>query len=142
MLVEILKTVLSALRSIFQSRAALLAENVVLRQQLIVLRRSVAKPHLRARDRVLLALVTRVFAKVLKAEPVEELALEVDYLERGRLAHELMAVFHRRVNQLRGGPASWATIRDRFDFCLGELKGIDVCPMRREPGAISTDFPA
>lgn len=34
------------------------------------------------------------------------------------------------------------TIRDRFDFCLGELKGIDVCPMRREPGAISTDFPA
>jgi N-acetylglutamate synthase-like GNAT family acetyltransferase len=26
------------------------------------------------------------------------------------------------------------TIRDRFDFCLGELKGIDVCPMKREPG--------
>ena len=43
MLIEILKTVLSALRSAFRSRAALLAENVVLRQQLIVLRRSVAK---------------------------------------------------------------------------------------------------
>jgi hypothetical protein len=41
MLIEILKTVLSALRSAFRSRAALLAENVVLRQQLIVLRRSV-----------------------------------------------------------------------------------------------------
>lgn len=26
------------------------------------------------------------------------------------------------------------TIRDRFDFCLGELKGIDVCPMKRDPG--------
>lgn len=26
------------------------------------------------------------------------------------------------------------TIRDRFDFCLGELKGIDVLPMKREPG--------
>ena len=25
------------------------------------------------------------------------------------------------------------TIRERFDFCLGELKGIDVCPMKREP---------
>ena len=67
MLIEILKTVLSALRSAFRSRAALLAENVVLRQPLIVLRRSVAKPRVRARDRVLLALVTRVFAKVLKA---------------------------------------------------------------------------
>jgi N-acetylglutamate synthase-like GNAT family acetyltransferase len=26
------------------------------------------------------------------------------------------------------------TIRDRFDFCLGELGGIDVCPMKRDPG--------
>ncbi|MCX6701377.1 MAG: GNAT family N-acetyltransferase [Methanomicrobiales archaeon] len=28
------------------------------------------------------------------------------------------------------------TIRDRFGFCMGNLKGIDVCPMKREP----TDF--
>ena len=67
MLVEILKTVLSALRSIFQSRAALLAENVVLRQQIIVLHRSVPKPRLRARDRLVLALTARVFSSVLKA---------------------------------------------------------------------------
>ncbi|MDD1702337.1 MAG: GNAT family N-acetyltransferase [Methanoregula sp.] len=26
------------------------------------------------------------------------------------------------------------SIRDRFDFCMGNLKGIDVCPMRRDPG--------
>jgi len=26
------------------------------------------------------------------------------------------------------------TIRERFDFCLGELEGIDVCPMKRDPG--------
>jgi GNAT superfamily N-acetyltransferase len=26
------------------------------------------------------------------------------------------------------------TIRDRFGFCLGDLAGISVCPMRREPG--------
>ena len=67
MLVEILKAVLSALRSIFRSRAALLAENVVLRQQIIVLHRSVPKPRLRARDRVVLALAARVFGSVLKA---------------------------------------------------------------------------
>ena len=58
---------------------------------------------------------------MLKAEPVEELALEVDYLERGRLAHELMAAFHRRVNQLRGGPASPAALsQDEYAQLLGE----------------------
>jgi len=29
------------------------------------------------------------------------------------------------------------TIRDRFGFCLGDLKGIDVCPMKRNPGYLS-----
>ena len=29
------------------------------------------------------------------------------------------------------------TIRDRFDFCLGELKGIDVCPMKRDPAPLA-----
>lgn len=28
-----------------------------------------------------------------------------------------------------------ASIRERFEFCMGNLKGIDVCPMRREPGS-------
>lgn len=27
------------------------------------------------------------------------------------------------------------SIRDRFGFAMGNLKGIDVCPMRREPGS-------
>lgn len=27
------------------------------------------------------------------------------------------------------------TIRDRFDFCLGNLDGIEVCPMKRDPPA-------
>lgn len=30
-------------------------------------------------------------------------------------------------------PALPKSIRERFDFVLGELKGIDVCPMKREP---------
>jgi GNAT superfamily N-acetyltransferase len=29
------------------------------------------------------------------------------------------------------------TIRDRFAFCLGELKGIDVCPMKRDPSPLA-----
>lgn len=28
------------------------------------------------------------------------------------------------------------TIRDRFDFCMGNLKGIDVCPMKRDPASL------
>ena len=31
------------------------------------------------------------------------------------------------------------TIRERFDFCLGELKGIDVCPMKRDPSPVGPD---
>jgi len=67
MFTEIFKTVLIALRSAFRSRAALIAENAVLRQQIIVLRRSVPKPRIRARDRVVLALAARVFGSVLNA---------------------------------------------------------------------------
>jgi hypothetical protein len=44
MFIEVFKTVMSALRSAFRSHAALLVENAVLRQQIIVLRRSVPKP--------------------------------------------------------------------------------------------------
>jgi GNAT superfamily N-acetyltransferase len=31
------------------------------------------------------------------------------------------------------------TIRDRFGFLMGNLKGIDVCPMKRDPAALSTE---
>ena len=31
------------------------------------------------------------------------------------------------------------TIRDRFGFCLGDLKGIEVCPMKRDPTALTTE---
>jgi hypothetical protein len=67
MFIEVFKTAMSALRSAFRSRAALLVENAVLRQQIIVLRRSVPKPRIHARDRVLLALAARVFRSVLNA---------------------------------------------------------------------------
>jgi len=58
--------------------------------------------------------------KVLRLEPVEEWTLAMDYLARGRRAHELLAIFHRRLNQQRGGPASPAEESD--DACARLLR--------------------
>ena len=44
--------------------------------------------------------------KLLNVQPIEEIELEVDYAQRGRMAHELLADFHRRVNEARGAPES------------------------------------
>ena len=44
--------------------------------------------------------------RILKIEPPEDLALEFDVLTRGRVVHDVLAVFHRRVNQRLGRPAS------------------------------------
>ena len=44
--------------------------------------------------------------RVLKIEPVEDLALEFDVLNRGRVVHDVLATFHRRVNERLGRPAS------------------------------------
>ncbi len=40
--------------------------------------------------------------RVLKVEPVEDLALAVDFLRRGQVAHDVMAALHRKVNQELG----------------------------------------
>jgi RecB family exonuclease len=49
----------------------------------------------------------RFFLKtLLKVEPTEDVALEIDFAKRGQIAHELLAAFHRRVNEAAGGPAS------------------------------------
>ncbi len=62
--------------------------------------------------------------RVLKLDPVEELALAVDYLERGRLAHDLLARFHRRVNEFLGHAASPAELDQAdYDRLLSETRG-------------------
>jgi ATP-dependent helicase/DNAse subunit B len=53
--------------------------------------------------------------KILKIEPVEDLALETDYLERGQSVHEVLAVFHQKVNASRGRPTSPAKL-DEVEF--------------------------
>ena len=43
---------------------------------------------------------------VLKLEPLEDIALELDALERGQIVHSVLALFHRRVNESLGRPGS------------------------------------
>ena len=59
---DILRTILSFLRAFFTSRAELAAENVMLRQQLIVAHRSVPRPKLRRTDRIVLCWLSRLWS--------------------------------------------------------------------------------
>ena len=67
MIRELVPSLLAALLGILRSRAALLAENALLRQQLIVLRRAAPHPRLKARDRLAIAWVSSVFPALLGA---------------------------------------------------------------------------
>src|SRR5690606_24652846 len=44
--------------------------------------------------------------RVLRLEPVADLALEIDYMKRGQLLHDALSVVHRRLNERAGRPAS------------------------------------
>jgi hypothetical protein len=57
-----LRMVLAFLRAFFASRAALAAENMMLRQQLIVVQRSIPRPKLCRIDRVLLCWLSRLWS--------------------------------------------------------------------------------
>jgi ATP-dependent helicase/nuclease subunit B len=57
--------------------------------------------------------------KVLKIEPLEDIALELDASERGQIVHGALALFHRRVNQSLGHPGSPLELAtDEFDRLL------------------------
>src|SRR6202047_1595511 len=65
---DLLKLILGVLASLFRSRAKLEAENLVLRQQINVLRRRMPKrPHLNNTDRFLFVWLYRWFPSVLEA---------------------------------------------------------------------------
>jgi ATP-dependent helicase/nuclease subunit B len=53
--------------------------------------------------------------KIMKVQPLDELALETDYLERGQTVHEVLAAFHQKVNAARGRPTSPAKL-DETEF--------------------------
>ena len=56
-----MQTFVSLLRALVLSRASLVAENLALRQQIIVLQRSVSRPGLRRRDRAFWVLLSRLW---------------------------------------------------------------------------------
>jgi putative transposase len=58
----IIRLVLAFFKVLFASRAALAAENLALRHQLAVLRRSVKRPKLRKRDRIFWSWLSRVWS--------------------------------------------------------------------------------
>lgn len=48
--------------------------------------------------------------RVLRLRPLDDLELEIDYLARGRIVHEALALFHERVNRAGHGPTSPASL--------------------------------
>ena len=58
----ILRLIVALLRALFRNRASLAAENIALRQQLIVLQRSVKRPKLRNRDRIFWSWLSRLWS--------------------------------------------------------------------------------
>jgi hypothetical protein len=64
---ELMTSLALALVGLLRSRAALLAENALLRQQVIVLKRAAPRPRLKARDRLAISAMTKVFPSLLAA---------------------------------------------------------------------------
>ena len=70
MLREITKAVLATLRDTLRSRAALVAENTLLRQQVIVFHRAAPHPRLKPRDRFTISAITKLFPSLVAAVPI------------------------------------------------------------------------
>jgi ATP-dependent helicase/nuclease subunit B len=59
--------------------------------------------------------------RVLKLHQLEDLTLALDFRERGSLAHEILALFHRNVNEKAGHPLSPCEMDDeQFDSLLSD----------------------
>lgn len=58
--------------------------------------------------------------RVLGIEPLEELALETNYFQRGEMVHDLLAAMHRQFNVLLGRPASPCDAEDEVFVRLYE----------------------
>jgi ATP-dependent helicase/DNAse subunit B len=53
--------------------------------------------------------------KILKIKPLDDIALETDYRERGQKIHAVLATFHQKINGRHSGPTSPAKI-DQAEF--------------------------
>ena len=70
MLREAVTALLAALCDLFRSHSALLAENSLLRQQVILLHRAAPHPRLKARDRFTIGAITKLFPSLVAAVPI------------------------------------------------------------------------
>jgi hypothetical protein len=64
---EFIKACLGLVRDAVRGRAKLIAENALLRQQVVVLQRGAPRPRLKPRDRWTIAAVTKIFPALLGA---------------------------------------------------------------------------
>jgi ATP-dependent helicase/nuclease subunit B len=72
--------------------------------------------------------------RILKVEPVEDLALEFDVLKRGQLVHDVLSRFHRRVNERLGGPSSPLKLdAAEFERLLAEALAESLPPEPKNP---------
>jgi hypothetical protein len=67
MLREAVAALFRVLTDLLRPRAKLIAENALLRQQVVVLKRGSARPRLKARDRWTMATITKIFPALLDA---------------------------------------------------------------------------
>src|SRR5262249_17719610 len=61
--------------------------------------------------------------RLLGLEPLDELTLEPDYLQRGGLIHDVLAELHRSLNAERGGPVSlaeweWSQLQQKIEVVV------------------------
>ena len=77
MLREVTKAVLATLRDTLRSRAALVAENTLLRQQVIVLHRAAPHPRLKPHDRFTVSAITKLFPSLVAAVPIVRPAIVI-----------------------------------------------------------------
>jgi ATP-dependent helicase/DNAse subunit B len=67
--------------------------------------------------------------RVLRIEPMDDLTLEFDVLERGRVVHEVLAAFHHRVNERLGHIGSALELNAaEFDALLAEAIAASLPP--------------
>jgi hypothetical protein len=64
---EFVQALHGMVRDLLCARGKLIAENALLRQQVVVLRRRTRRPRLRPRDRLTVAAITRIFPALLEA---------------------------------------------------------------------------
>src|ERR1700733_12184014 len=78
-----LKAVIGTLRSALRPRASLVAENLVLRQQLAILRRATPRPRLRPIDRAFWVVVRRLWSRCADALAIVRPATVIAWHRRG-----------------------------------------------------------